>query len=103
METRKRKIVQIAEYVSSDSQSRKVIALCDDGTLWLFKEQEWIKFPEIPQQDFSDKEIELDNIEAEIKKYMAIERTEGLTTEGRSTLAELIQHKINLLNSLRII
>ena len=41
-----RKIIQI-----QTTEKDEVIALCDDGTLWVSKDMGWIKVPSIPQED----------------------------------------------------
>ena len=41
----KRKIIQI-----EISKGGTLIALCDNGSIWSFNEEEWEKFPNIPQE-----------------------------------------------------
>ena len=41
-----RKIIQI-----QTTEKDEVIALCDDGTLWVIQGMDWIKAPSIPQED----------------------------------------------------
>ena len=56
---KKRKIIQIAvsESMAYDQISEKVnsssclIALCDDGTLWVKKVNGWVELDEIPQDN----------------------------------------------------
>ncbi len=56
---KKRKIIQIvvSESMAYDHISEKIdrssrlIALCDDGTLWLKKPNGWVELDEIPQDN----------------------------------------------------
>ena len=52
-----RKIIQIAfsgvENTSQTQCNAQLFALCDDGTLWMIKnnDDKWIKIPNVPQEE----------------------------------------------------
>ena len=56
---KKRKIIQIAvsesmayDQISEEvDRSSRLIALCDDGTLWVKKVNGWVEMDEIPQDN----------------------------------------------------
>nr|DAS59524.1 MAG TPA: hypothetical protein [Caudoviricetes sp.] len=56
---KKRKIIQIAvsesmayDQISEEvDRSSRLIALCDDGTLWVKKVNGWVELDEIPQDN----------------------------------------------------
>lgn len=51
----RRKIIQIRTIVTGDPDYERPLALCDDGSLWYFNEEDgWIKYMDIP--DAQDRE-----------------------------------------------
>ena len=48
----KRKIIQIFLCPETDYEQRRLMALCDDGTVWYLQNNKWRLIPEqIPQHD----------------------------------------------------
>lgn len=46
-----RKIIQLVfqTVAGNNTCNGNLVALCDDGNVWCFVGEEWIKLPEIPQ------------------------------------------------------
>jgi hypothetical protein len=47
-----RKIIQIAAIPKAEQQSAKIVALCDDGTVWIkaLTGDRWEAVPNVPQR-----------------------------------------------------
>ncbi len=57
----KRKIIQVTDVPETDQYYPRILALCDDGSLWVapqasgsFLEIKWIRVPGVPQDEDAD-------------------------------------------------